>query len=79
MLLKSLFLLLGSVVFLATAAIGVEAYNKDSKLREEKPTNYNFLVVGTGISVITILLSLFWAYQAWRMPSVTAYPTYGAY
>ena len=79
MFIKSLFLLTVAVVFVATASIGLEAYNADPKLREGKPINYNFLVVGVGLGVITAVLSLYWAFQAWRMPSLTAYPTYGAY
>jgi hypothetical protein len=64
-LLQALFILVTSIVFLATASIGVEAYNADPKIREAKPSNYNFLVVGVGLSVITMLLSMYMMYQAY--------------
>lgn len=65
LLFQSLYLLIAAVVFLATASIGLEAYNADPKLREEKLHNYNFLALGAGLSVLTILLSLYWSYQAY--------------
>jgi hypothetical protein len=64
-LLQAMFILIASVVFLATASIGLEAYNADPKIYEAKPSNYNFLVVGVGLSVMSMLLSMYMMYQAY--------------
>jgi hypothetical protein len=70
---QSIYLLIAAIVFLATASIGLEAYNADSKLREEKKSNYNFLAVGAGMSALTILLSAYWLYQSWNTRSASYY------
>ena len=72
-LLQALFILVTSIVFLATASIGVEAYNADPKIREAKPSNYNFLVIGVGLSVILILVSMYWAFTAYTTESQPVY------
>lgn len=69
---QSIYLLIAAIVFLATSAIGLEAYNADTKLREEKKSNYNFLAIGAGLSAFTIVLSAYWLYQSWN----TRVPTY---
>jgi hypothetical protein len=72
-LLQAMFILIASVVFLATASIGLEAYNTDPKLKEAKPSNFNFLVVGVGLSVITMLLSMYMMYQVYASQSQPSY------
>ena len=72
-LLKGLFVLLSGIIFLASASIGLEAYNADEKLRVDKKSNYNFLAVSAALAGFIMLIGGYLLYRAYSSPSQPSY------
>jgi hypothetical protein len=64
-LLKALFVVLSGVIFLASASIGLEAYNNDENLRKDKKSNYNFLAVSAALAGFFMLAGAYLLYRAY--------------
>jgi formate hydrogenlyase subunit 3/multisubunit Na+/H+ antiporter MnhD subunit len=72
-LLKALFVVLTGVIFLASASIGLEAYNNDENLRKDKKSNYNFLAVSAAFSGFIMLVGAYLLYRAYTTQSSPSY------
>jgi heme/copper-type cytochrome/quinol oxidase subunit 2 len=62
----ALITLIAGVFMIATSAIGKECYDKNPKMKEEKKSNDNFLILNIIMAVVVVLVSFLLFYLGFQ-------------
>lgn len=71
-------LFLSAIFYLATTGIAIQCYDKSQDLKQEKPSNYNFLIISIAFAVMQLLAAGYMIYRSFRpaYPIPSAPPAY---
>ncbi len=61
--------MLAGTFSIATSAIAIECYNKDEKFKQEKQTNFAFVITNLGSAILAVLIASSSMVQAFYLPS----------
>lgn len=67
----AIIMILAGIVSIATSSIGIQAYNTctSPNLKDEKPSNFNYLVLNLILAILLTLGGGWVAYQATFLPN----------